>query len=479
MRTLYVLVLCMAFVSLARADDAILILDASKSMWGRVEGKTKIEIARSVVGGLLDDLPADRRLGFVAYGHRRASDCKDIEQIAAVGTDRGQIRAALSALEFKGKTPLTAAVQFAAEKLQYTQNKATVILVSDGIESCSADPCAAAAALEKAGADLTVHVVGFGLKKGELKKLKCVADATGGKYFSANNAAELSGALKQTVVEQEPPLDGKATLTAPARIEVGKDLMVSYTGPGFDGDQVTLADLGTRAAMLHGALASAFNVSGKSGSGRLLAPIKPGTYEVRYVIGRETVAASSRLEVTPATATVQGPASVAAGADFEVSWSGPGNSSDSVTLCPPDSYALASVFGNSQPAREGTRGKVTLNAPSRPGPYELHYELLGRETLARQRIEVVPVQATVRGPSSVVVDADFEVRWTGPNNERDYITLARPDVQPAASESLLSARDSKGAGKLRAPSKPGTYELRYVLRNEETLASQAITVVGR
>ena len=41
----------------ARADgDAILVLDASGSMWGQIDGKAKIEIAREVIGDLLDDI---------------------------------------------------------------------------------------------------------------------------------------------------------------------------------------------------------------------------------------------------------------------------------------------------------------------------------------------------------------------------------------------------------------------------------------
>jgi hypothetical protein len=65
-------------------------------------------------------------------------------------------------------------------------------------QSCHADPCAAGAELEKAVVDWTVHVVGFGLKKSESKALQCLSDATGGQYLFANNAKELSRALKQS-----------------------------------------------------------------------------------------------------------------------------------------------------------------------------------------------------------------------------------------------------------------------------------------
>ena len=64
-------------------------------------------------------------------------------------------------LKFLGKTPLTDAVKQAAEALKYTEDKATVILITDGLETCSADPCALAKELEQSGVDFTTHVVGF------------------------------------------------------------------------------------------------------------------------------------------------------------------------------------------------------------------------------------------------------------------------------------------------------------------------------
>ncbi len=105
----------------------------------------------------------------------------------------------------KGKTPISDAVRQAAESLRYTEEKATVILITDGLETCDADPCAVASELEKAGVDFTAHVVGFGLSSEEGKQVACLAENTGGKYISAGNAAALGEALTATVVETPPP----------------------------------------------------------------------------------------------------------------------------------------------------------------------------------------------------------------------------------------------------------------------------------
>ncbi|MCB1844153.1 MAG: VWA domain-containing protein, partial [Halioglobus sp.] len=71
--------------------DAILILDASGSMWGQIDGVNKIVIAKDVVEGLVRGLPAEQRLGLVAYGHRRESDCADIETLADIGAARADV----------------------------------------------------------------------------------------------------------------------------------------------------------------------------------------------------------------------------------------------------------------------------------------------------------------------------------------------------------------------------------------------------
>src|SRR6185503_4176919 len=133
-------------------------------------------------------------------------DCNDIEMLVqpAAGT-ADAISAAAAQLSPKGKTPLSASVKMAAEQLKYTEDKATVILITDGLETCDADPCAVASELEQAGIDFTVDVIGFGVSSAEGKQVACLAENTGGKYFSADNAAKLGAALSDTVAETVAP----------------------------------------------------------------------------------------------------------------------------------------------------------------------------------------------------------------------------------------------------------------------------------
>lgn len=214
-----VLFLCAsaAAVEVGREDTgrAILVLDASGSMWGKVGEKTKVEIARESIKQLLDAWNPDIELGLMAYGHRREGDCNDIELVLPVERQNPQtVIKAVNRLNAKGKTPLSAAVKQAAEALRYTTDRATVILVSDGVETCGLDPCKVAEELEKSGVAFTAHVIGFDLKKEETSKLRCLADGTGGMFLEAADAASLTKAL--TTVEESIAAAEQAVKVPPA-----------------------------------------------------------------------------------------------------------------------------------------------------------------------------------------------------------------------------------------------------------------------
>ncbi len=223
--------------------SAMLVLDASGSMWGQIDGKTKIEIAREAVGAMLQSWPRNQQLGLMAYGHRSKGNCADIEVLKAPATvDVAAMQQTVNALQPKGMTPISASVRMAAEQLKFSERKATVILVSDGEETCHADPCALGAELEKLGVDFTAHVVGFDIDKNPKAKaqLQCLASSTGGRYLDAKDAGELNKALRE--VTQAPP-------AAPAKPKVVANLKppkgcLLYDQDNYKGESVLLGASG-------------------------------------------------------------------------------------------------------------------------------------------------------------------------------------------------------------------------------------------
>ena len=202
----------------AKRGKVVLVLDASGSMWGKVGGKHKITIAREVIRDLMKEWDETLDLGLSAYGHRRKGDCGDIETLIPVSKAKpDKVVSLVNKLNPKGKTPLSEAVKRAALALKYKKQQGIVFLVSDGEETCGANPCAVGKALAEAGVDFTAHVIGFDVAKSKQAGLRCLAENTGGSFFAAKDAGELlislQGALEKTKAVAGPNLRLKASLT--------------------------------------------------------------------------------------------------------------------------------------------------------------------------------------------------------------------------------------------------------------------------
>ncbi len=184
----------------------VFILDASGSMLGRVGQEEKMTVARRVLKESIAKLPDAAEVGFIAYGHRRKNDCADIEVLSQLKPiDKPALHAHIDALKPSGMTPITNSLQQAFDivRAQQAGGPVTVVLVSDGLETCQGDPCKLAADAKKSGLNFVLHVIGFDVGKISVAQLECVAQAGGGQYFGAQNAAELSTALMGTVA---PPV---------------------------------------------------------------------------------------------------------------------------------------------------------------------------------------------------------------------------------------------------------------------------------
>ena len=93
-----------------------------------------------------------------------------------------------------------------------TEEETTLVLVSDGKETCQGDPCALVKSLKGKGIKLKTHVIGFDVTDEEKQQLACIAEAGGGKYFTAKSADQLKlalGEVKREVVEKTEPRQRK------------------------------------------------------------------------------------------------------------------------------------------------------------------------------------------------------------------------------------------------------------------------------
>ena len=379
-------VLLLATASVTASDPkqprTIIVMDGSGSMWGQIDGRPKLEIARETVADVLGKLPADQSLGLIAYGHRRKGDCKDIELMVAPapGTSR-QVLQAVNTMKFLGMTPLSDAVRQAAEALRHTEQAATVVLVTDGLETCAADPCAMASALEKSGVDFTAHVIGFGLTRDEGSKVACLAKNTGGRYLQASDGASLAAALRQVVSDPPPPAPpapAAATLDAPASAPLGSAVAIKWTGPAGKLDTIAIVQMIDGKPTVHD-----YGYVKDGNPLTLTMPGETGAYTLQYRHRDQDVIATRPIQASPAKAALKAPDVAQAGSAVVIEWTGPNAALDNVQIAEAgsDSYISYTYLGDTR--------RVELTMPEQPGNYELRYVFRDREVIARRPIRVV------------------------------------------------------------------------------------------
>jgi Ca-activated chloride channel homolog len=491
----------------AAGVTTLIVLDASGSMKERIKGESKIDIAKRAVRELVAGLPDDVRIGLVVYSHRSLSNCEDIELLIPPGAlDRAAFIAAVEGIKPRGLTPISSALEFAANALEYKTKPACIILVSDGEETCDKDPCATAARLEKTAADLIVHTVAFDMTARQSKSIACIARTTGGRFLQARDAASLQDALAVVVAESVapapvpapqpipppepapvpipepepapkpvetppavapvapvvaeplplplPPPPPPVTLKADPAVLAGSEFPVIWTGPNGAGDFITIVAAGTPDED-DGSLTYT-----RQGSPLQLTALEDaGDAELRYVDGR-THAVLGRLpiKISAVEATLDAPAEAVAGAPVSVVWTGPNNQGDYVTIVtegtPDREYA------HYVPTRQGS--PVVVRVPMDPGPCEIRYVSgLRGKILARRPITVNAAKVTLDGPAEAGVESVVEIAWTGPDNQGDYITIV-PKGTPDERYARYVATRAGSPAKLAVPAEPGEGEIRYV-----------------
>ena len=185
-------------------DDAMIVFDASKSMAASIgdeKGLRRIDVVRSALADVLPRVAPRRRMGLITYGPGTRDACSNVFlQLKPMSNAATKIMSRVDALKPEGRTPLTRAVRGAAEVLDFRNKAATIIVLTDGEETCGADPCALARELKREGAGTVVHVISYEIASavgsdGEFVS-RCFADETGGTYVDTKTIDQVRNALE-------------------------------------------------------------------------------------------------------------------------------------------------------------------------------------------------------------------------------------------------------------------------------------------
>ncbi|WP_407571403.1 vWA domain-containing protein [Deinococcus altitudinis] len=270
------------------------------------------------------------------------------------------------------------------------------------------------------------------------------------------------------------------SLQAQASAVGGGSLQVKWSGPNTSGEYVTVVKKGAAV----GSYTSYFYTR-DGNPGTLKLPTEPGEYELRY--STEGQSPNPTLFSLPLTITapqgnaaysLQAPASTTGGAEIQVKWSGPNNTGDYVTVVP--AGAPVGTYTQYFYTRDGNPGKLKL--PFAPGDYELRYSTEGvspNATLFSLPIRVAMANYTLSAPRQARAGSSIQIKWSGPNNPGDYVTVVNMGAEVGTYTRYFYTRDGN-PGTLPVPSEPGEYELRYsteAASPNPTLFSLPLTVI--
>jgi len=267
----------------------------------------------------------------------------------------------------------------------------------------------------------------------------------------------------QTVEEND------VELTLPPGVPAGRPFEVRWSGPDAQGDYLAVAQKG---ADDDKTVAYTYTRSGSPLS--LRPPDTPGDFEVRYITGEnDDVLASAPLRVREVDASIDAPAKIGAGTPIEISWKGPDNPNDYISIAEKGTEDDASA--NYTYTRSGT--PLTVRAPDTPGAYELRYVMAQSDrVIARHDVSVTSVSASFDVADTLMVNTPVEVNWEGPNNPNDYVSIAEKGTPDDESTTYTYTRQGNPLT-IRTPERPGQYELRYVMAQSDRAVARHSLVI--
>ncbi|MEO1087631.1 MAG: hypothetical protein AAFY88_25635, partial [Acidobacteriota bacterium] len=146
-----------------------------------------------------------------------------------------------------------------------------------------------------------------------------------------------------------------ATVKGPASVSIGETLSVTWSGPDYSGDFISIDPAGAPSRVY-----GDYTYTKEGSPLTLQAPGEPGDYVIRYhlTMSPYPVIGEQPLEVKASTATLEAPESIGVGETFSVTWSGPNLARDFISIDPAD--APSRIYGDYTYTKEGS--PLTLQA---------------------------------------------------------------------------------------------------------------------
>lgn len=296
---------------------------------------------------------------------------------------------------------------------------------------------------------------------------KTVAPDTPGEY----EIRYLASKSPYTTLARVPLIVTPVTveLSAPDVVKAGSEVQIHFKGTLNPKDFITIVETGTPDRKY-----KKYKYTNAGSPAKIEAPDAAGDYEIRYLSGQEYRTLAMRLlKVEAAHAELTVPPTIGAGSAIEVSWKGPSNRGDFITVV--EVGTKEGKYGKYAYTERGN--PLQIPAPETAGDYEVRYVTGGeRLTLASAPIRVISVKASLTFTPEVEAGSELEIAWTGPDNRGDFITIVEAGAKPR--DYGRYRYTSLGSPvRIQVPEVPGSYEIRYLTAREyRTLAAEPLQI---
>ena len=172
--------------------EVVVIVDGSGSMGEPYGGLTsKMTLAKSAIANVVTGLPDPVDVALIDFSNCDQVRLDKFFPAAERPTLIGEVRS----LQPDRGTPLARSIERAGNIVS-ADVESTIVVVSDGEDTCGRDPCAAARAVKAKRPNITINVIDLGRGEGQAM-MHCIAGATGGKVLTPNSSLDMTNKVQQ------------------------------------------------------------------------------------------------------------------------------------------------------------------------------------------------------------------------------------------------------------------------------------------
>ena len=166
-----------------KEDSALeIIWDISGSMWGEIDNKNKITIAKEILQKICGELPTDVYLGLRIFGSKNNNNNSFLVLKPAPNNNQ-QLLNYLSEVTPAGKSPIGVNLLLAKNDLIDFKGKKHILLITDGKDTGKTMPTKIVKGLSQE--NIKTHIVHVGkINKINQLQLKTLAELGNGRYFT-------------------------------------------------------------------------------------------------------------------------------------------------------------------------------------------------------------------------------------------------------------------------------------------------------